>query len=201
MPFELVCIVEGHGEVKALPILIRRYAEELPDPCYPRIHPPIRKPKSSLLQPSDLASTVELANRMIQTAGAILLLIDSDGTCPATLGPTMLARATASSRWPVSVVIAHHEYENWFIGAAESVSQCKIFATPLIPHDDPESIQGAKEYVRRSMAPGTRYSEPIHQPSLTRYMDFTATRQRCPSFDKLARELDRLLSPYQRKKR
>jgi len=43
-------LVEGHGEVQAVPILVRRIAATLELPC--TILPPIRQPRTTTISPA-----------------------------------------------------------------------------------------------------------------------------------------------------
>ena len=109
------CIVEGHGEVKAVPTLIQRVASDL----YPELQvitpPPIRIPRNKAVRTDELERGVELAAQTIKGQGAILILLDSDDDCPAQLGPVLLRRALQTrSDLPIAVVLAKHEFEAWF---------------------------------------------------------------------------------------
>ncbi len=84
MTVRVGCIVEGHGEVRAVPVLIRRVARTLGVPV--DIPHPIRIPGSKLAQQGELERAVELASRTIGGRGAILVLRDSDDDCPAEVG-------------------------------------------------------------------------------------------------------------------
>ena len=94
---------------------------------------------------------------------------------------------------PVSVVIAKSEYETWFLASVNSLrGDCGIADDAIAPNR-PEDIRGAKEYLeRRCMIPGATYSPTVDQPALTDRFSFEETRQTCPSFDKLWRDLERL---------
>lgn len=72
-------IVEGHGEVAAVPILLRRLALELTGAAVD-VAPPIRVPRTQLLRADALVRYVGLARRR---ADSILILIDADDDCPA----------------------------------------------------------------------------------------------------------------------
>lgn len=100
----LACIVEGYGEVQAVPILLRRLVNALDPTLVLQVEPPIRTPKSKLLQGGELERAVELAARKIGGIGAILILLDSDQDCPAELHLVCLSApaqpaATFPSRW------------------------------------------------------------------------------------------------------
>jgi Domain of unknown function (DUF4276) len=192
LTLHLVSIVEGHGEQSAVPILLRRIVEVVNPQVHAHIQRPFRVNRSSLLK-DRLEDAVERAIRGLPRPGAVLVLLDSDRDCPKELAPTLLERAAriAGGRCPVGVVLAKYEFENWFIAAAESVAghaglRADLRALP----DDPESIRGAKEWLRNRMIRGKTYSETVDQPRLAGTFDLKAAR-RAPSFDKLYREIER----------
>jgi Domain of unknown function (DUF4276) len=193
-PLHIASIVEGHGEQRgALGILLRRIIEAVNPEVSPEIQRPFRVPRSSLLNRGGLENAVERAIRGLPGPGVVLVLIDSEGDCPKELAPRLLARATeiAAGRQPVGLVLAHCEFENWFVAAAESIAGYRGLTPGLVAPSDPESIRGAKEWLKRHMVPGRTYSETIDQPKLTARFDLQAAR-RAPSFDKMYREVERL---------
>ena len=72
----IICIVEGHGEVEALPLLLRRIDETLATPVYPNILRSIRISASKFVKAGELERAVELAARKTGSGGAILILLD-----------------------------------------------------------------------------------------------------------------------------
>ncbi|MEV4093232.1 DUF4276 family protein [Streptosporangium saharense] len=156
-PVTIASIVEGDGEVSALPVLLRRIAGALS--CWDvRIPPPRRVPRSRLVARGGVENAVLQASYQLTGAGGILLLIDSDDDCPATLGPELLRRAReARGDREISVVLACREFEAWFLAAAESLSGHRGLADPLLPPPNPEGIRGAKEWLsaRSPTARGT----------------------------------------------
>ncbi|MCZ0937037.1 MAG: DUF4276 family protein [Caldilineaceae bacterium] len=112
-------IVEGYGEVKALPILLRRLVEEA-EVWLVGIGRPIRKPRNQLVRETELRKAVRLA--LLQPeCSAVLILFDGDSDCPAELGPAVQEWAVAEAGdVPCEVVIAHREYEAWFLASIES---------------------------------------------------------------------------------
>jgi nucleotide-binding universal stress UspA family protein len=193
MTVRVGCIVEGHGEVQAVPALIRRVARTLGVPV--DIPHPIRIPGSKLAQQGELERAVELASRTIGGRGAILVLLDSDDDCPAEVGPPLLARATSARRnVPVAVVLAKSEFEAWFLAAAESLRGRQGLAPDLQAPSHPEAIRGAKEWLRERMPAGRKYVETEDQAALTEHFDLDLARRRAASFDKCYREIARLLT-------
>lgn len=192
----IVPIVEGHGEVKAIGILIRRIAAEYDAALTIDVKPPLRIPKSRLLKIGELERTVDFAFRKAGRSGAVLVLLDSDDDCPAELGPKLTRRALAArSDLPLGVVLAKREYEAWFLAAASSLRGQRGLKESLTPPNEPESIRGAKEWLNRNMLPGLRYGEVLDQPALTAAFDLAAAR-RAGSFDKCYREIVRLLTEF-----
>ena len=195
----LAAIVEGHGEVEAVPILVRRIAEGLDPVALVNVDPVLRVPAARLLKEGELERQVERAARKIQGRGGILILVDCDwdGGCPAIDGPDLLKRArNARADLPISVVLAKKEYEAWFIAAAESLRGKRGLPQDILSDPSPEDIRGAKEWLSHRMPEGLRYSETTDQPALTAVFDMDMAR-RADSFDKCHREIVGLLRQLQ----
>ena len=192
----LAAIVEGHGEVEAVPLLIRRIAQETEPGSTVDVEPVLRVPASRLLKTGELERQIERAARKIGGRGGILILVDCDWSagCPARDGLALLERARgARPDIPISVVLAKREYEAWFIAAAESLRGRRGLAEDLIADPNPEDIRGAKEWISRHMPPNRSYAETIDQPALTAVFDMQAARY-AASFDKCYLEICRLLT-------
>lgn len=184
-------IVEGHGEQRALPLLIRRIFVEISPLTFPVVNPPIRVKSGSFLNDPDYFGkyVTYAADKAAQAGGEVLILLDCEDDCPATLGPALLARArTVRSDVPTTVVLAHREYETWFLAAAGSLRGCAGLAADLSPPADPELIRGAKEWLGRHM--DQSYDPIIHQAAFTARFDLTQAKT-VPSF---ARFVSKILS-------
>lgn len=190
---KIVPIVEGHGEVEAVPVLIRRLAQVIGK--YPvDIGTPIRVRRDKLLKPEELERALGLAAQKAGPEGRILILIDADDACPAELGPQLVRRALqARADRMIGVVLAKHEFEAWFLAAAESLRDFRLLPTDLAAPPAPEDIQGAKEWLSARMSGTGGYRETVDQPALTARFDLEKART-APSFDKCYRELTRLLA-------
>lgn len=190
---ELAVIVEGHGDVEAVPILLRRMLAEIAPSQIVKIHRPIRVPRMRVVKPRELERAIELACALLRGEGAILVLLDADDDCPKQLAPHLLARAEeVAGPLPVSTVLATREFESWFLAAAASLAGCRGLPAPLVPPESPESIRGAKEWLRERMPSARGYSETLDQPALAATFDLEAARRGAPSFAKLHRDLLRL---------
>jgi Domain of unknown function (DUF4276) len=193
----IASIVEGDGEVEALPIVIRRILSESDPALVSDLRRPIRLPRSKLLKPGELEKAVELAARTIGGAGAVLVVLDSEGEPPCQLGPMLLKRAQQARRdLPVGVVLAHREWEAWYLAAMRSLAGRRGLRADSASPLDPESTQGAKEWLRKNMSEGRTYSPAVDQPAFAGVFDLVSAR-RAPSFAKLCREVLRLFHEAQ----
>ena len=193
MTIQIGCIVEGHGEVEAVPLLIRRVAANLYPELEVIIPRPIRIAKNKLLQANGLEQWVEIVSVRIGAQGAIFVILDSDDDCPAELGPDLLHRASqVHTGLPIAVVLAKCEFEAWFLAAAESLRGQRGLSNDIHPPNDPEAIRGAKEWLSHQMEGSRSYSETHDQPALAALFDLEQARQ-ADSFDKCYRDIVRLL--------
>jgi hypothetical protein len=190
----IACIVEGHGEVEAVPVLVRRLAARVDPTLHIQVKRPLRITRSQLVRARELERAVELAARQVGKQGGILVLIDSDDDCPAELGPQLLDRARkARGDLPIGVVLAKREFEGWFLASAESLRGQRGLPDNLTSPSDPEAIRGAKEWIVRHMIGGGTYSETLDQPALTAIFDLDQAAARSDSFDKCLREVTGLI--------
>lgn len=193
----VVPIVEGHGEVVAVPLLIRRICGELFGEYAVEVLQPLRQPRSRIVAPEHVRRFTEMAANKLRAArpsaaGLVLVLIDGDGDLPCQLGPTLLAHAkVGSGDQGAACVVANLEFETWFVAAASSLHG-ELRLGPDDVHADPEALRLRKKWVADRFR-GIRYSETLDQPRMTGKMDLTLCRERSPSFDKLCRELKRAL--------
>ena len=194
-------IVEGHGEVSAVPILLRRICAELLGGPTVKVLKPIRQPRGKLLSNKDdcLQKSLNLAVYKLRQADAppaahlILVILDADQECAAQVGPQLLTKAeNLRADAQIGVVLAVCEYETWFVSAAESLSKYLDLRGEAAP-EDPEGAKCRKSWIEDRWR-GAKYSESVDQPKLTEVMDLPLCRRRSPSFDKLCRELERRLS-------
>jgi len=189
----IACIVEGHGEVDAVPVLVRRIGAAMQPAAYPEVLRPMRVPASRLLKQGELERAVEFAARKSGVNGAILIVLDCDDGCPAELGPLLLERAKrVRSDRHIAVVLAKREYEAWFLAAAASIRGRRGLPSDLVPPEDPEAIRDAKGWLGDRM-PGGSYSETTDQPALSACFDLESART-VDSFDKCYRDVAGLLS-------
>ena len=189
----IATIVEGHGEVEAVPILLRRIAGRVAPGIALDVPRPIRVKRHQILKVEELERAVALAGGRAGPHGSILVLLDADDDCPAELASRLLHCAGRSRPdRPIRVVLAKAEYESWFLAAAASIAGQRGIDENVSPPRDSETIRDAKGWLSARMPPGRRYRETLHQAALTARFDLDSARA-APSFDKMWRDLASLL--------
>jgi hypothetical protein len=183
-------LVEGKGEEGAVPILLRRF-REISGAFSVDFGRPIRRHRSELVNESPLRRSVQVALRQEWGCDGILILFDADKDCPKELVLKVQSWArTEAGRVPCEVVIAHREYEAWFLGSMESLRDRRNIRADAVSLADPESTRGAKEKLQSSML--KPYSETLDQPALTALFDLAAAHRSCRSFRRMVHAFERL---------
>lgn len=194
----IASIVEGDGEVRALPRLLHRIAADLAVPLLTS-KPPMRIPRSRLVAPQGVERAVTAKGREVAGAGGILVLLDADDDCPAQLGPQLRDRARAArADKRIAVVLANREFEAWFLAAMPSLAgQCGLPAG-LSPVPDPEVPRDCKGRLTKARGPGHPYKETVDQPALAAVFDIKMAQASSPSFGKFCRDVAWLLGAAER---
>jgi hypothetical protein len=183
--------VEGQGEVQAFPTLLRRllHARQRFDIL---VQTPLRCHRDQFLR--DIPTRrrmLGLARLKAGTGGAVLVLLDGDDLCPKEQAPQLLAEINAALQ-PIAcaMIFAVREFECWLIGGLD-LARVRVDSQRIHEQwEQPESIRGAKEWLRKQVL-GV-YSPSVDQPALTATFDLKTAQARCASFDKLVRDLDRI---------
>ena len=185
----IASIVEGDGEVAALPVLLRRLEKRYPGRGYVRALPPIRVRRDRFLNREDeFRKQLLLAAAKCGETGWILVVLDADDDCPASLAAEIYRRAMQYvPHRRLSVVLAKREYEAWFIAAARSLDGLRGFHCPDVLSVDAETPRDAKGWLRQNMEGGT-YSEMRDQPAFTARFDLQQAFNDSRSFRKLCKE-------------
>jgi hypothetical protein len=185
-------IVEGHSELKAVPVLLRRVVPYVQPGLVPNVAKPLhRMSRGQMVNESELKRAVELVARRVGEQGRVFILLDADDDRACEIGPRLLRWAQeARADRAAGVVVAVREYESWFLAAAQSLAGQRGLPSEMPAFQTPEAIRGAKEKLDGLMEKG--YSEVLDQPAFTALFDLQAAR-RAPSFDKLVREVARLV--------
>lgn len=183
-------IVEGDGEVAALPVLLRRLATWRNPALHVNVLPPIRVYKDRFLnREEEFSRHLQLAAAKCGDAGWILILLDADDDCPADKGREIVERAAAVvPHRKVAAVLANREYEAWFIASAAALNGFRGFScTVEDAATDAEIPRNAKGWMGLRMS-GNTYRETTDQPAFSQRIDLDQAYQRSRSFRKLADE-------------
>jgi hypothetical protein len=177
-------IVEGQGEVDAVPLLLRRLRDEA-QAWGLEVGKPHRKPRTQLVKKDSLQAAVRLA-ALDRDCVAILVLFDADDDCPKQLAPTLEAWAQEAAReTPCAVVMANREYEAWFLASIEPLRGTAAILPDATSHADPEAPRDAKGELERRMPHAASYSPTVDQARLTARLDLETAYRRCRSFRRL----------------
>lgn len=185
----LAPVVEGHGEVPALPVLLRRVAAEvLGTPLL--VSPPWRLGRSKMLDPKAIQAAYKRSAVQGPVSG-VLILLDADDDCPRELSDAV-ANALGDIWGPaVEVVAANREYEAWFLAGVESLrGHRSILADANFP-TDPEMPRGAKERLKGMMTES--YNEMVHQVVFSSMVDLAIVYERSRSFRRLCSAVETLV--------
>jgi hypothetical protein len=191
-------IVEGQGDVEAVPPLLCRTVDALRLGMKLVVRPPIRVGRSSLIQKNAdaLRRSLDLAAaKLRQTTSPFdhrmaLLLIDADDSLPCELSPRLLERCRdLRADLDVSVVLANPEFETWLVAGSRTLEE-DLNLDAVSGIEEAEKRRLGKRWIAERMR-DVRYRETVDQARFATAFDPLAARRACPSFDKLCRELER----------
>jgi hypothetical protein len=187
----IVPIVEGYGDVKAVPVLLRRLSSLAIAQI--RIGRPWRFSRTKLADEVELKRIARAAS-LQEDCAAVVVILDEDDDLACELGPrvaTWLREELPAI--PTGVTIARREMESWFLGAIESLRGRRGISADAQLLADPESIRNAKKELEQTMARGRSYHETADQAAFADLMDMQLAFRNCSSFRKLVRDLNRIL--------
>ncbi|HAH07456.1 MAG TPA: hypothetical protein DCM05_13205 [Elusimicrobia bacterium] len=186
-------IVEGHGEVRAVPVLLRRLLAEAQ--CFGvEVGRPILRTQAQFRSKVEVEKAVRLA-LFHPDCAAVVILFDGEDDCPKDVADKARAWARgAAGQIPCDVVVAYREYETWLLSAVESLhGECGISNVATAP-DNPESRRDAKGALEEFMPVRRAYSETLDQPAMSAVFDMGMAHRRSRSFQKLVKAVGEVLA-------
>ena len=192
-------IVEGEGEVKALPELLKKLRNSLsPDKqLYHHKKQPIRISRGKITQfKPDFINQLKAQNiNSMRDNGWVLIVVDADDDCPVELARKI--HNIASQHIPhgrISVVIPNKEYEAWFLASANSMANQNLPSEhqSIALSGNLSNVDNIKDAKGRITIDGKSYSETGHQEILTKMIDVNIAEKNSRSFRKLCKEWRRM---------
>lgn len=182
-------VVEGPGDERAMPILVRRILLELVGCHDAHCLRPFKLDRGKMVKEEPSAKTLAVA-QLNEAVDYIVLVMDADKDCSkeikenvSTWGANVVYRAA------FDVICIEKEYECWLLAAIESLHGVRgIDASAGVPNDV-NAIRGAKGRISERMPAGISYSETADQPALTAMADLQQISARCPSFHRFVEKL------------
>lgn len=171
-------VVEGPGDVEAVPLLLRRYLT-LKGNYGPALGKPVCcNGRNRALVENGLEGYVSAAAARPGCQG-VLVVLDAESDLPCELGPSLLRRAEAVCRKPVAVCLAERNFEDWLFASAETLE-----------------LEGLEYSAERSglgrikVALAEKYVKPRWQPRLTNRMDISLACSRSRSLERAIQKFD-----------
>lgn len=196
---KIVPIVEGDGEVEAVPVLLRRILARAG-----RWDVQVARPKNA--HGVGNLATAEGIEKFIRYAvihpecSAVLVMRDNDNGCAMRLARSLAGYARrAAPRVPVAVVCPTREYEAWFLASLETIAGSPLeerrgLSETARYNGDVERPRDVKRWLTRHMPEGRAYKETEDQASMSALLDIDLAMRRSRSFRRLVRAVEDLLS-------
>jgi Domain of unknown function (DUF4276) len=187
-PVEIICIVEGDGEVIAIPRLLVRACQCFGLPL-PKISRPIRVRRDQFINKDDsLRRHVALAKAKAGSTGHVFIILDADDDCPVDLVKNLFAKiASCASTERLHIILIEKELEVWFI---EDIEQLKVkfnFDQEAIKPAKPTNIRDAKGWIKNHFKQS--YSEVTDPLKFVQQLDINLVHQNNRSMQKLIKSL------------
>jgi hypothetical protein len=176
-------VVEGRGEIGALPVLLRLvlhgredFREILgqPIPCHG---------KPNALRSGGIEGKVITASAR-PGCRAVLVVLDGEGDPVCRQGPELLSRAQQVVGKPVAVCLADTKFESWLMASKATLGLPGL--ERVSQGMDPVAA------IKRALLP-EKYAKPTWQPRLTARLDLGEARRASESLDRLCRYVDSLI--------
>ncbi|MEW6211610.1 MAG: DUF4276 family protein [Acidobacteriota bacterium] len=190
---KIVPIVEGPGEVAAVPILFQKILKPLRRYDIQIARPYKAKGRDNLKKKGGLEKFIEAACKE-RDCGAIFIVFDAEDESYCKLAKDFSTRVNALwVRYPVVIVVANRMYENWLVASIETIAGQFGLPAGLSPPEDVESIKNAKRWLNDHFPKDQAYKETIHQEAMTRLLDIELAATRSRSFRRFLHAIEQAL--------
>jgi hypothetical protein len=194
---KLVPIVEGDGEVTAVPVLLYKLLHAMQRYDIQVAPPKCAHGRDNLRKPDGLERFVRYAWKE-PDCGAILILLDAEEDCPLTLVTDFAPRINALGvLQPVIIVCANRMFETWFLASFNTLAgQMGLRADD--PPADAEAVKNPKDWLNQRFPKGRSYKERTDQETLTRLLDPALAGAGSRSFRRLTQAIAEAVSAIDR---
>ena len=185
-------IVEGDGDLKAVPLLLRNLVT-LHGLHETQILPPHKRGEL----PKVAAGFDNYFRMALKENAAILLVLDFDCEycgCPIHEAEKLYHRAQGiRSNWPFKIAFLVKEFESLFL--AETQAATNVLALPPNTEfpDIPETIRDTKGWLSKALPKGSSYKPTVHQAKITAHLNFEKLRETSSDFRHLENALLHLI--------
>lgn len=180
--------MEGAGDERALPVLVRRYLA-LRDEHRDLLGKPVTcHGREKATRDGGLEGFVAVAAAR-PGCRAVLVLLDADKDRVCALGPDLSDRLDGSGAArgkPVVIALADSCFEAWIYASAETLELANLEYTA-----DTNPVAALKDALRPKS-----YVKPTWQPRLTNRVDLELARSRNHSLDRLLHKIDDILALF-----
>jgi hypothetical protein len=189
----LLLIVEGQGDEKAAPILVRKILEQ-----HDRYDIMLRPTQRRGEYPAVAKSFDNFFLAAIKERAPILWIMDFDTKgydCPYREAASLAGRAAQLyPKWPIAFAFLVKEFETLFLHD-ETATRTVFTDIPkqVVFPAQPEHIRGAKEWLSEKRPKGAAYKESVHQQKIAANLDIELLRQKSADFAHLERALLKLI--------
>jgi hypothetical protein len=189
----LLVIVEGEGDKKAVPVLIRNilHAHHIYD-C-------TLKPTQTRGEYPVVAKNFDEYFQFALSENAPILWVmdfDAEGCdCPCKEAQKLLDRAAElRPGWPIEIAFLVKEYEVLFLHDENATRQVfpNIKKYPPFP-STAEEIRDAKGWIKRLQSSDMKYKETVYQAKITAHLNLDLLREKSKDFAHLERAILKLI--------
>ena len=187
----IVPIVEGPGDERALPVLLRNVFSELHSRF--DLSFPVVKSNGRQKLEREFGKFLQYAANRPDCEG-ILVVLDADNDCPVEVASALKSKADSSGiSHPIQIVCAHRSYESWFLASIETIRGTGGISDSASIEGRVEDIANPKAWLTDQMPRGRRYKETTDQPALSSRISIELAYANSRSFRQLCIAVKRLI--------
>ena len=181
-------IVEGDGDLKAVPVLLRNLLT-LHNLHETQILPPHKRGEL----PKVAAGFDNYFRMALKEKAAILMVLDFDYEycdCPYQEAQKLYQRAQSiRNNWPFKIAFLVKEYESLFLAETQAARKVLVIPADTGFPDNPETIRDAKGWLSNALPKGSSYKPTVHQAKITAHLKFEKLREISSDFRHLENAL------------